>query len=115
MTPEAQCIAVALAVGCTATSCNGDIEWRKPDGTFIGRYTPGHYPSLLPRYTTDLNAIREAILSLPTADISGKDQVSVHRHLGYVCKDPNHMRTWLASPAELTEAFLRALNLWVEE
>jgi predicted transcriptional regulator len=24
------------------------------------------------------------------------------------------MRTWLASPAELTEAFLRALNLWVE-
>lgn len=115
MTSEQQRIAVALAVGYTATSCNGDmLEWRWRSGHLIGRYPQGQCPSIVPKYTTDLDAIREAILSLPTADISGKDQVSVHRHLGHVCKDPNHMRTWLASPAELTEAFLRALRLWEE-
>lgn len=68
----------------------------------------------LPDYPSDLNAIREAILSLPTSDISGKDQISVRRHLGYIRNDPQHWQTWLASAPELTEAFLRALRLWEE-
>ena len=111
MTPEQQRIAVAEACGYTHVRIVKCIEG-PPD------HCIGHHPTQphsVPDYLNDLDAIREAILSLPTADISGKDQVSVHRHLGYVCKDPHHMRTWLASPAELTEAFLRALNLWVEE
>jgi hypothetical protein len=104
VTPEQQRIAVAKACGWTYVT--SDLIGRPPWSDRCGADD-----CAIPDYLNDLNAIREAILSLPTADISGKDQVSVHRHLGYVCKDPHHMRTWLASPAELTEAFLRALGL----
>lgn len=100
MTAEAQCILIAEACGYSVQEClNGLIEWRNPDGGYLGRYHCGFCPSVVPRYTTDLNAMHEAEKQLP-------DDLFVK----YANKIPP-----CATAAQRAKAFLRTLNLWRDD
>jgi hypothetical protein len=116
MTPKAQCIAIAQACGYSMRECqDGSIEWRYPDGGLIGRYKAEHYPSLVPKYTMDLNAMHEAEKVL--------DAVQLHSYaneLAELCnlkaaKSTASAYRWHATAAQRQEAFLRALNLWRDD
>ena len=117
MTQEAQCIAIAQACGYSTHECpDGLIEWRWPSGSLIGRYPQGQCPSIVPNYTTDLNAMREAVMSLP-------DRNPYLRELQIVTadwKNDPEDEHWLdrmtnASAAQCAESFLRTLNLWRDD
>lgn len=98
MTPEAQRIAIAEA-WWTPTP---DGWWTKdPAGIKGPRFTD------IPDYLNDLNAMHEAITSLPA------EQIRRYRfHLRAMCG--TYEEAIDATAAERAEAFLRTLNLWTE-
>jgi hypothetical protein len=112
MTPEAQCIAIAQACGfATHKNADGLIEWRWPSGVLIGRYPQSQCPSIVPNYTTDLNAMHQA----ERACIIGKEELEERYWLALydVCKTTRW--PFDATAAQRAEAFLRKLNLWMDD
>ena len=114
MTPEAQRIAIAEACG-----------WRKmeaPKELGFGASAPDkcwYFTHQLPDYLSDLNAMHEAVLSLPPEpmvrfcehlwDIVARDFGRRWKDL-----DGNYQpaRLVFATAAQRAEAFLHTLNLW---
>lgn len=107
MTQEAQCILIAEACGYSFQKClNGLIEWRNPDGGYLGRFShPGFCPSVVPKYTTDLNAMHQAEKVLTAEQWHEYDRLMPLR-------DPQKIH---ATAAQRAEAFLRTLNLWRDD
>lgn len=117
MTPEAQRITIAESVGYSVKECqDGFIEWRNPDGGYMGRHIPGVCPYEVPNYTTDLNAMHEAEKTLlPDLSRYGTELTKVCDQFaaenGYEL-----LESWrtTATASQRAEAFLRTLNLWKE-
>ena len=110
MTLEAQCIAIAQACGWTTHECqNGQVEWRNPDGGFVGRYQRGYCPSDVPYYTSDLNAMHDAEKVI--GPIKG---IEFCYHLNEMGMS-GEWEILTATAAQRAEAFLRTLNLWRDD
>lgn len=121
MTPESQCILIAEVCGYSLEEClDGLIEWHNPDGGYLGRYSAGECPSVVPKYTTDLSAMHEAEISVFSD--SGM-QCDYSRSLIRVIKERSHLGKSFfsdfdlahATAAQRAEAFLRTLNLWQDD
>jgi hypothetical protein len=99
VTPEQQRIAVAEACGYTHVRIVKCIEG-PPD------HCIGHHPTQphsVPDYLTDLNAMHE--VEKAVKNVWGKYVKQLNSIADPAC----------ATAAQRAEAFLRALNLWVEE
>ena len=116
MTPEAQCILIAEACGYSVQEClDGLIEWRNPDGGFIGRYPAGQCPSVVPKYTTDLNAMHEAEKTLSPIQLSYYESELVEMcNLKSAASMVSAYR-WHATAVQRAKSFLLALSLWRDD
>lgn len=103
MTPQAQCIAIARAMGITGQIM--DITGRGL--VYAVRTESGMEERRVPNYLHDLNAMHE-VENILTLDQS----ITYANWLGKLCE------IWRlpirATAAQRAEAFLRTLNLWVE-
>ena len=116
MTQDAKRIAIAEACGYSVQKCvDGLIEWRNPDGGFIGRYPAGQCPSVVPKYTTDLNAMHEAEKTLSPIQLSYYESELVEMCNLKSASSMVSAYRWHATDAQRAEAFLRALNLWRDD
>jgi len=107
MNPEQQRIAIAEICGWRLVEDNPDYEpyWEDPKGNMIA---VGFATHRVPDYLSDLNAMREAILSL-----SLEEQCSVCECLRKEILKFN-APTITASAEQLAEAFLRTVGRWKE-
>lgn len=120
MTPEAQRIAIAEACGWkvhpTHESLGADSVEAVRRMSLLA-WTNGVETRLenqLPDFLNDLNAMREAILSLPKHNEIPLDR-NIDRYNDYlidVCGSINE--AFNATAAQRAEAFLRMMGLWVE-
>jgi hypothetical protein len=123
MTPEAQRIAIAKACG-----------WKEPDHPEVMKFKVGwsmpekwwmcpqgvlRFKHDMPDYLNDLNAAREAVLSLPKGQRKSyvnELQDIVQRDNDDALVQPDLDFYWCnASAKQMSEAFLRTLNLWTDE
>ena len=117
MTPQAQNIAIAQACGWEEIRVddNGRLSGLSPINIKQGFNDPDNHSWFVPNYTTDLNAMREAIMS------QGKGvQCDINCYLLYKTFDASsNPMGWHkvanATAAQRAEAFLRTLNLWEED
>lgn len=113
MTAEAQSILIAEACGYSVQEClDGLIEWRNPNGGYLGRYPAGECPSVVPKYTTDLNAMRDA--EQYASQNYTQFRWSKYRDAIELAMDEEGM-AFLSTAAQRAEAFLRTLNLWRDD
>lgn len=113
MKPEAQRIAIAEACGWALWgSChwlhNGDPKKKEPSG-----YAPKtKFPTIVPNYPCDLNAMARAVDTLP-------EDKRIEFTNALVKMFPLGTHMWAqavnATAAQRAEALLRTLNLWEDE
>jgi len=106
MTPEAQRIAIAQACGWTGFNPDNIPDCLQ----YTARRVDGKW-GLIPDYLNDLNAIHEAVKSLP--------QNIMPRYFACLCNVVSgalslygYSRATEATAAQRCEAFLRTINKW---
>jgi hypothetical protein len=104
MNPEAQNVAIAKACGWHEPHSTGRDSpyWTDRNHTAYGSTRP-------PCYTLDLNAMREALLTL-----TGQQAMHYRCVLTQMAVDRG-LDPMMASAAQVAEAFLKTLNLWQDE
>jgi hypothetical protein len=106
MTDEQININVAEALGWTDCEHIESLGLSKGKHVFVqAQYPTGH--SQLPNYCTDLNAMHEAEMTLPTLPDNRRSEF--RWRLGLICVQPIH-----ATARQRAEAFLKTLGKWEE-
>jgi len=106
MTPEKKRIAIAKACGWRTTTYSGDKEevWELAGASFTRNRTTKE----LPDYLNDLNAMHEAVLSLPVGG-AGRSQIRFTEALLDICGSwPDTVN---ATSAQRADAFLYAIGV----
>lgn len=105
VSPEAQRVAIALAIGWTKLSVE-DV-WRSPNNTHHDR---------LPDFPHDLNAMHTAeSLLFGKGGLECAEYMSV---LSRICFNGTNHATWFlahATAAQKAKAFLKSIGKWVDE
>lgn len=111
MTPEQKRIAIAEACGWELIEDHPDFMpyWEDPKGNMVADSFYGHR---FPDYLNDLNAMHEAVITLPE-----KKRIVYGMYLYSACGnfDKNNVGLWHISTATAhhrAEAFLKTLDLW---
>jgi hypothetical protein len=96
MKPEKQRIAIAKACGWVKeVGVTGILRWRNNNGELC---------EYLPDYCNDLNAIRDAVITLSRASF-----VSYCNNLMRICEGDSY---FMATAEQSAEAFLKAVGKW---
>lgn len=109
MKPKEQEIAIAEACGYTLRkhSNEGSSAWFDPQGWIVSHWTSDtNY--VLPKYTSDLNAIQAAVMRQGDPQFLDEFEAMLFKvagGCGWICS---------MTAAQWCEAFLRTLNLWRE-